>query len=93
MYLYTHVLGYILRYSIKEHHSHSLELLYELSEPELSLCTCRAEGSRLLHVLFVLRVFLLPARLRGQEGHIVPEGMHEPTLPAGGSFTQLFCHF
>lgn len=47
----------------KEHHSHSLEFLSEPTEPELGLYTCRAMGSCVFHILFVLRVFLLATRL------------------------------
>ncbi len=81
------VIYYVALLIDNEHHSHSLEFL---SEPELSLYTCRAVGSCLLHILFVLRVFLLPTRLWGQEWHIVAKGVREPTLPTRSGFTQLF---
>lgn len=74
----------------KEHHSHSLELLFEPTEPELGLYTCRAMGSCLLHILFVLRVFLLATRLWWQEWHIVAESVCKPTLPTRCGFTQFF---
>lgn len=84
------VMYYVALLIDNEHHSHSLEFLSEPTEPELGLYTCRAVGSCLLHIFFVLRVFLLPTRLWGQEWHIMAKGVHKSPIPTRCGFTQLF---
>ncbi len=72
------VIYYVALLIDNEHHSHSLEFL---SEPELSLYTCRAVGSCLLHILFVSECFFCPRDFEGKSGISWPKVCVSPPCP------------
>ncbi len=82
VYIYIgRVIYYVALLIENEHHSHSLELLSEPTEPELSLYTCRAVGPASSIFSLFSECFFCPRDFEGKSGISWPKVFARPPCP------------